>query len=102
MNVTHKTESYPTFCVENMKEPKKKCLQCGQSFTRLKRHVKTVHEQVRDFECQQCDKAYSMKDDLNKHIKRVHNLKRHKCSVCQNVYSSKVKLKDIRIDKNKV
>ena len=39
----------------------------------LKLHVKTVHNQIKDFECSACDKRYANKLTLNLHIKAVHD-----------------------------
>ena len=59
-----------------MKEKPNKCTICPQAFSRindLKRHVSTVHLKLRDFKCDQCDKAYSSKPPLNTHIRKNHS-----------------------------
>lgn len=48
-----------------------KCDECDQSFrrfTNLTRHKKTVHRGVRSHACKQCDKCYSSKQGLKKHM----------------------------------
>ena len=38
----------------------------------LNRHIQTVHEEIKDFQCQFCNHASSNKCDLKKHILRIH------------------------------
>ena len=52
-----------------------KCNFCGKSFTTggsLKRHVKAVHEVVKDHVCNLCGKSFSQGIVLKRHVKAVH------------------------------
>jgi uncharacterized Zn-finger protein len=53
-----------------------KCEFCSQLFslpTTLKMHIKSVHEKIRDLACPECDfKCSQIGGGLNKHIKAVH------------------------------
>ena len=39
---------------------------------KLNNHIKTVHENQKDFQCQICNKSFGFKTDLSKHVKLVH------------------------------
>ena len=48
---------------------------CGKKFGllgNLKRHIKVVHEGIKDHQCQFCDKKFSQSGYLKKHVKRIH------------------------------
>ena len=64
----------------------KTCEICKKSFTRkqnVEKHVKTVHENMKDFECNPCEKRFSLKNHLETHFKLVHEkIKAYKCSFC--------------------
>ena len=36
------------------------------------RHLKSVHENIKDYCCPLCDAKFSQKGDLKKHVKSVH------------------------------
>jgi hypothetical protein len=38
----------------------------------LNGHIKTVHENLKPFQCQKCSSKYALKYALNRHIRRVH------------------------------
>ena len=62
------------------------CEQCGKRFPRLdrlKRHIKTVHEQQRDFECGVCRKRFASQYHLDRHLLQV-----HACDVCGELFES--------------
>ena len=49
----------------------------------LKRHVKAVHDKIKDNVCEKCNYATSTKSELNKHIKVVHDKIKDKfCEKC--------------------
>ena len=54
---------------------KSNCHICRKSFGQnndLKRHVKTVHQKLRDYKCEDCFKPYGLKKHLIRHLKTVH------------------------------
>ena len=56
------------------------CDQCEKTFTRqshLKGHVNVIHQKIRPFECDQCKKTFALKQSLNLHIQsNCKNLKK--------------------------
>ena len=51
------------------------CQSCDKSYTRvqiLRRHIKNVHEGIKEYSCQSCDKSYTQSHNLKNHIKKVH------------------------------
>ena len=70
--------------------PKKlhECPCCGKIFSQsgdLKRHVKAVHEGVKDQKCETCGKCFAEAGSLKKHIRAIHEGK-------DKYFSSKLKL----------
>jgi len=62
---------------------------CSQKGT-LKRHIKMVHDRIKDIQCPQCAYTCSQKGDLNKHIKQVHDrIKDIQCPQCAYTCSRK-------------
>lgn len=83
-------------CCSNCRE-KYKCTQCDYKSadkSNLNKHIKTVHDNVKDIKCTQCDFKCSIKSDLNRHIKAVHDkLKDIECTQCDFKCSTKGSLK---------
>jgi very-short-patch-repair endonuclease len=49
----------------------------------LNRHIKAVHNKIKDIECDQCDCKYSTNGELKRHIEMVHNnIKDFECDQC--------------------
>ena len=49
--------------------------ECGRSFTRensLKKHIHTVHEGHKDYNCESCGKSFSRSNSLNRHFHTIH------------------------------
>ena len=62
-----------------MNESRYKCNVCDRDLKSkhiLLLHVKTVHNQIKDFECSACDRRYANKLSLDLHIKAVHDKKK--------------------------
>ena len=60
----------------------------------LERHILTVHENIRDFLCQFCKKAFLKKDHLKRHIQTVHEKKRDfECDICNKSFTTSSSLK---------
>ena len=52
-----------------------KCEQCGKFFSQpmsLKTHIRTVHEGRKDYICTTCEKSFKHSKNLRKHIAAVH------------------------------
>ena len=73
----------------------KTCIQCCNRFScvecdykcainsTLQRHIKQVHNQIKDYKCELCEYKCSSNSDLQKHIKAVHdNIKDFECDKC--------------------
>ena len=73
------------------------CTICQQKFSRtqtLDNHIKTVHENVKNYFCENCGKSYSDQSSLRSHIKDKHkDLKPHKCDSCNKAFNRKHTLK---------
>ena len=51
------------------------CDFCDKNFSfkgNLNKHIKSVHEGKKPFKCKVCDKCFSVKCNLNSHIESVH------------------------------
>ena len=60
----------------------------------LTRHIKNVHQKIKDAKCELCDYICSQNSDLKKHAKQVHTkLKDVKCDKCDYVCSTNGTLK---------
>ena len=69
---------------ENIKNMCKICEKSFSSKQYLNRHIKSVHEGIKDHKCDLCEKSFSTKQYLNTHMKSVHEgIKDHKCELCE-------------------
>ena len=48
------------------------CLRKFNDARYLKKHIARIHEGRQDFLCESCPKAFSLRDELTKHVKKVH------------------------------
>ena len=54
----------------------------------MKKHIHTVHEGHKDYECESCDKSFSDAQNLKKHTHTVHKgHKDYKCDSCEKLFS---------------
>ena len=82
-----KGRRHPRSEVKKRVRPKKfscdKCEFKGINIDALKKHIKSVHEKIKDIVCQLCDYTCSLKGSLDSHIKSVHlKLKNYICEEC--------------------
>ena len=74
-----------------------KCTKCDfkcSCSSKLKRHIKQVHDKIKDHACTKCDFKCSTSGDLKKHIKQVHDkIKDYACTKCDFKCSSSSQLK---------
>ena len=72
------------------------CQECGQSFSskyKMERHIKTIHQDIKDFTCEYCRKELTSSHGLKAHIESIHMGIKHKCPHCENDYSTQQALK---------
>ena len=69
------------------------CEICKKSFSRksyLKLHVKTVHDEVKEYKCEICGKTFGQNSELQIHGETAHNLiKPHECVSCDKSFGQK-------------
>lgn len=91
-----KLKKHIQFVHEGIKNEKKHvCDQCGKAFVKnydLKR-LFMVHENLRAFKCEQCDKRFNTKETMKGHMKDVHIRKESfKCSKCEKIFTKRYTL----------
>ena len=73
-------------------ERKVKCKQCEKVFSgteALGKHVKAIHDKIKDHICNYCGKSFSQRVALAGHIKRIHEGEMHvSCKICSEKFSS--------------
>ena len=66
-------------------------------------HIKEVHEKIKTFQCNLCERAFGQWTTLDRHVRNVHtmknvydveNEKKFQCRVCRNTFQSILELKD--------
>ena len=58
--------------MENKQNSKEKCNFCEKEVTNLKRHLKDVHEEIKQYQCTVCTIWFAQNSQLSVHIKFVH------------------------------
>ena len=84
------------------------CSQTISSFSNFKRHMREQHgdwdkrlnldfhegiPNMKLVECDQCEKKFKRKADLNRHIANIHEEKVFRCNFCENKYAPKDNLR---------
>jgi hydrogenase maturation factor HypF (carbamoyltransferase family) len=73
------------------------CPDCGKRFTNItnmKKHIKVVHLNIRDYICEICSKAFAESRDLRSHIQLVHlKQKNFQCESCGRKFGENKKLR---------
>ena len=62
-------------CSNSQNQMSRKCKLCNKVFSRksyLKKHIRVVHEKQRPYECDRCKKTFGEKGNLNRHKKKYH------------------------------
>ena len=79
------------------KESKSKCLECNKSFsssTKLKDHIKHIHNGEKRHQCDKCEKSFSQKVNLQRHLQGIHDrIRKYNCKLCPATCSQKSNLK---------
>ena len=72
---------------------KHKCYLCDKVFygssRDLRDHIKSVHEGVKDHDCESCEKSFTTRRHLLSHFKKVHGQKRFQCDACWKFFGVK-------------
>ena len=76
-----------------------RCEYCGKTYSSegaVKHHIKRVHLKEMDFMCNMCERKFSSKADLLKHIAAMHDAERQTfvCDACGKAYFSVFKLQN--------
>ena len=68
------------------------CARCGRRFPALgdmERHVSSVHDKIKPFKCPTCESRFARKDEMQNHCITVHEkIKRFRCEICDKRYSA--------------
>ena len=60
----------------------------------LNKHIKTVYENLKPFQCNLCPATFGQKNPLNQHIETVHEkLKNFECRICSRAFGYQQNLK---------
>ena len=62
-----------------------KCMKCDTKFkskNNILRHVKNMHDRLRNFHCNECDKSFNQNSDLIKHVQGIHEGVKFPCNEC--------------------
>lgn len=71
------------------------CDICHVSFSKranLVRHTKTVHNNVKPFECKTCRSRFGLKADLHRHVRNIHEKRAYCCRACGRSYAEQEEL----------
>lgn len=85
--------------IENLRERKYKCDECGKSFFQLchlKKH-KLTHTELKPYACTECGKCYRSKESYHAHLLLHDGQRPYKCHHCDKSYGLKRDLKEHQI-----
>ena len=54
----------------------------------LKSHIRNVHEEVNCVSCEKCGKIFKSNNSKQKHIRKIHQEKKHMCHLCGKSFNS--------------
>ena len=72
-----------------------RCELCGKNFTkqsRLQSHINSIHKNIRNFQCQHCDKAFKAKIHLDNHMLQHSGDRPFQCGECGERFRHKLSL----------
>ena len=72
-----------------------RCELCGKNFTkqsRLQSHIDSIHKNIRNFQCQHCDKAFKAKIHLDNHMLQHSGDRPFECRECGERFRHKLSL----------
>ena len=81
---------------ENVKDYK--CDSCDKSFTwksQLEFHTKKIHMNMKPYQCVCCDKRFAVKNMMELHLQIVHgNIRTYNCDICNRSFGKKNQLEN--------
>lgn len=93
---SHSYKQHYRLCKRQIKLKTTICNYCNKIYSNvsvLNRHMRTVHENIRDFSCNICEKSFTLKTHLIAH-QAVHSTTRDfKCEICSLAFKTEAALK---------
>ncbi|EHK27525.1 uncharacterized protein TRIVIDRAFT_217401 [Trichoderma virens Gv29-8] len=84
--VLHRKDAHPEEEIDGT------CDKCGkvfESLSKLRWHISTDHSEKNKFECDKCDRKFSFKTQLDKHLASHSETKSFVCNLCSAAYKRK-------------
>ncbi|XP_055588065.1 zinc finger and SCAN domain-containing protein 32-like [Uranotaenia lowii] len=89
-------ESWMVHLGDHAEERPHQCLECLAQFREkrsLARHLKAVHEEIRDRKCPYCPKSFKYSHHLRYHIRTHTGERPYVCDICQDSFSQHIQWK---------